>query len=445
MKKSLRRIPRKREEIFKIKTDTNFIGLLRLAFLGIIILIQIGLLVLLNIYLIELFIWFLVVTAVLSICCALNVIVSEKNSLSKTIWVLFLLIFFPISFIVYILASEKLFFRKDKKKYEKIFERTEQWIPNGIKYENEVVTYLNTAGKFEAYKDTKQTYFNTGALLFDDVLEEIANAKEFVFIEYFIFSDSLLLERILALLKPKIKEGLDVRIIYDSFGSHAKLKNKTYKRMIDMGIHVYTFNKLTPTLSFGQNYRDHRKYVIVDGRVAYTGGANLADEYTNEKRMYGYWKDEGIKIEGKAVDRITLDFLRHYEFVSDIKEDYSKYMNRYEKFESEYITVPYVDGLDYPVAIGKNAYLKLMMSAKKRLYLMTPYFIGDDTIYDVLKNKAMSGVDVRIILPDVPDKKMVYTVSRANAEALLKYGVKIYTLNSCFVHSKVMLSDDETI
>lgn len=445
MRRSIRRIPRKQEEIFKIKTDSNFIGLLRLGFLGILILAQVAILILLSIWVAEVFIWYLVITAVLSILCALSVIVSDKNSLSKTVWILFLLVFFPVSFIVYILASDKLFFRGDKKKYQKIFDRTEQWIPKGVENDNEVAAYLKNAGGFEAYQNTKLTYFDTGAKLFDDVLTQIANAKKYVFIEFFIFSDGRLLNRILNLVEPKIKEGLEVRIIYDSFGSHAKLKDKTYYRMIKMGIHVYSFNKLTPILTFGQNYRDHRKYIIVDGKVAYTGGANLADEYTNEKRMYGYWKDEGIKVEGEAVDRMILDFLRHYEFVSRKHEDFSQFMNLYEKQESKSLVVPYVDGLDYPVPIGKNAYLKLMMSAKKRLYIMTPYFVGDDPIYDVLKNKAMSGVDVRIILPDVPDKPLVYMVSMANAEALLKYGIKIYTLNNCFVHSKVMLSDDETI
>lgn len=444
-RKSLRKIPRHTEEVFKIKTESNFLGLLRLGFLGILILAQFGLLIWLNVVMVELFVWYLVFTACISICCALNAMVSNRNSLSKTVWVFFILLFFPISFIIYFLASDKLFFRKDKKKYQALFERTAHWIPKGRETDDELATYLNTVADFESYQNTRLKYYETGALLFDDVMTSIANAEHYVFIEYFIMTDGALLNRILAILEPKIKEGLEVRIIYDSLGSHAKLKVKTLNRIRKMGIKIYPFNRLSPTLSFGQNYRDHRKYVIVDGSVAYTGGANLADEYTNEKRMYGYWKDEGIRVEGEAVDRIVVDFLRHYEFVCGKEEDYSQFMNHYEKIESTSMVVPYVDGLDYPDPIGKNAYMQLMMSAKKRLYLMTPYFIGDDTIYDILKNKASSGVDVRIILPDVPDKAMVYMVSKANAEALLKYGVQIYTLRHCFVHSKVMLSDDKAI
>lgn len=444
-RRSLRRIPRRTEEVFRIKTESNFFGLLRMAFLALIILAQFGLLILLNVWVIELFVWYLIITACISVLCALSVVVSERNSLSKTIWVLFLLLFFPVSFFIFFLANDKIFFRGEKRKYKNIFERTKQWVPKGVENDNEVACYLNTAGDFEAYRNTRLKYYETGALLFDDVLLDLANAKHFVFIEFFIFSDSRLLNRILEILEPKIKEGLDVRIIYDSLGSHAKIKDKTLYRIHKMGIKIYTFKRLSPVLSFGQNYRDHRKYIIIDGMVAYSGGANLADEYTNEKRMYGYWKDEGLRIEGEAIDRITLDFLRHYEYVSGKAEDYYTFMNKYEKFESDSFIVPYVDGLDYTVPIGKNAYLKLMMSAKKRLYLMTPYFIGDDTIYDILKNKALSGVDVRILLPDIPDKAMVYMVSRANAESLLKYGVQVFTLRHSFVHSKVMLSDDDVI
>lgn len=447
MNKRFKKIPKHAEEIYKIKTDSNFVGLLRLGFLGILILCQVALLVFLSIVASEVFPWYLLISAILSLICAFHALGSNRNSLSKAVWILFVLTFFPVGFFVYFLASNKMFFAKDKRKYKKIFARTSSWIPLSSPNveENEIGQYLKEVGKFNSYKDTKLKYFYAGSVLFDDVLEELLNAKEYVFIEFFIFSSGMLLDRILAILEPKIKAGLDVRIIYDSFGSHAKLKDEDWIRMKKMGIKIYSFNRLTPVLAFSQNYRDHRKFIIIDGRVAYTGGANLGDEYTNEKRMYGYWKDEGIKVSGKSVDRMVFDFLRHYEFVSGKEEDYQKYMGKYEKFNNDSLVVPYVDGLDYPTPIGKNVYLKMMMRAEKILYIMTPYFVVDDTVYDILRNKAQSGVDVRIILPDVPDKKFVYMVSMANAESLISSGVKIYKLTNCFVHSKVMMNEKEVV
>lgn len=445
MSKKYKRIPKKTEEIYKIKTDSNFIGLLRLGFLGILILGQLAILVYFAAVATEFFPWYILISFGLSIICALNALVSDRNSLSKAVWILFVLVFFFVGYIVYFLASSKLFFFNDKGKYKKIFRRTRAWIPPSESKGNEVCQYLFNIGGFQTYQDTKLRYYHTGSLFFDDVLWELSKAKEYVFIEFFIFSSGVLLERILKILEPKIKEGLDVRIIYDAFGSHAKLKNADLSKIKKLGIQIYPFKRLAPILAFSQNYRDHRKFVIIDGKVAYTGGANIGDEYTNEKRMYGYWKDEGIKVEGKAVDRMVFDFLRHYEFVSGREEDYRKYMGKSQGITNPSNVVPYVDGLDYPAPIGKNVYLKVMMRAEKFLYIMTPYFVVDDTLYDVLKNKARSGVDVRILLPDVPDKPFVYMVSMANAESLIASGVKIYKLTNSFVHSKVMLNEKETV
>ena len=181
--------------------------------------------------------------------------------------------------------------------------------------------------------------------------------------------------------------------------------------------------------------------VVIDGKIAYTGGVNLADEYINEKKMYGYWKDSGIKIEGPCVDTFTLGFLRQWEFVSKKPQEYSTYLNKADDFVNSAIVIPYLDGLDYPHPIAKNTYVNMMSHANKKLFIMTPYFIPDETITDILKIKAESGVDVRIVLPEIPDKKLVYLVTRSNAEKLLPFGVKIYTMKNSFVHSKVVLTE----
>lgn len=441
-----RTVPKSQEEVFKIKTESNRIGLIRMGLLGILILGQAAILITLAALGGEAFPWTLLVEAALSIGCALNLVVSQKNSMSKAVWILFVLVFFPIGFLVYFMANNRLFFAKDKRKYREIFERTKPFIPEGVESPNEVASYLRRAGDFQAYRESKATYFKTGSFYFDDVLYEVSQAKESVFAEFFILSDGVLLERFLRILQGRIQKGVEVRFIYDAFGSHAKLKDSTVARMKKMGIDIYPFHRLTPILAFGQNYRDHRKFVLIDGKIGYTGGANLADEYVNEKRTYGYWKDEGVKVEGRAVERMTLDFLRHYEYVSGKKEDVARFLGKsIPVLGAEGLVVPFVDGLDYPEPIGKNVYLKLVMNARERLWIMTPYFVLDDTVQEVLKNKALSGVDVRILLPEVPDKPLVYTVSRANAEALLSYGVKVYLLSHCFVHSKVVMNEKEVV
>ena len=189
------------------------------------------------------------------------------------------------------------------------------------------------------------------------------------------------------------------------------------------------------------NYRDHRKIIVVDGRVAYTGGSNIADEYVNEKHMHGYWKDTGLRLEGEAVDSMTLFFLRQWEFITKKKFDYAPYFGRYERFECLGTVTPYVGGPEYGLTICKSMFENVISVARERLYIMTPYFIPDDSIVQSLINKALSGVDVRIILPSVPDKYYVYLVTRDNAEKLIKYGVKIYYYKDSFVHSKLVLTE----
>ena len=400
------------------------------------------------------FVFIEIVLHILSILIVLNIVRTSRHLSSDLMWIILIMLFPVFGTFVYVLMLLSLLFGKtfrniikEQKKASSYYIQDESIIDEICNDNPDYVSQLAFLHKegFPFYRNTDFEYYAPCENGFDVMLEELKKAKNYIFMEYFIVEEGFMFNSILSILEEKVKQGVEVRIMYDDMGSLGTLPASYAKQLEKKGIKAVSFNRISPIINTIMNHRDHRKILVIDGKVAFSGGANLADEYTNEKRMYGYWKDEGIKVEGEAVDRMILDFLRHYEFVSRKHEDFSQFMNLYEKQESKSLVVPYVDGLDYPVPIGKNAYLKLMMSAKKRLYIMTPYFVGDDPIYDVLKNKAMSGVDVRIILPDVPDKPLVYMVSMANAEALLKYGIKIYTLNNCFVHSKVMLSDDETI
>jgi cardiolipin synthase len=199
---------------------------------------------------------------------------------------------------------------------------------------------------------------------------------------------------------------------------------------------------LLSRFSFALNYRDHRKIIVIDGNVAYTGGTNLADEYINEKRMYGYWKDTGLRLEGDAVDGMTLAFLRQWEYIVKKPVNYGEFMCRYEKFEEGSTVIPYVGGPEYEQPICKSVYENIISSARKKLYIMTPYFVPDDNITQLIINAALAGVDVRLVLPEVPDKLYVYLLTKDNAERLLKHGVKVYYVQDAFVHSKVLLTEN---
>lgn len=433
-------------KVVKIRSEHNGIGVFKTFFVVLLLLLQVSLCVCLYAFFIALFRWYLIVSFVMSLITCVYVLSTDKNSQSKAVWIMFLLLGFSFGYVVYFLSDEHVFFGRARKKYKRIFVESKKYIPQtivpNVKSTRNCCTYLMNAGEFPAFSNTAIKYFPSGAQLFDNVLERLESAQHFIFIEYFIISDGVLLERLLSVLESKVAQGLEVRIIYDDMGSHGILSRNTKKRMSRAGIKLYAFNRLLTYFSVALNFRDHRKMIIVDGKTAYTGGSNMADEYINEKRMYGYWKDTGLRLDGAAVDSFTIMFLRQWEYVSKQSTKYAPYLGNYKVYDNYSTVVPYADGLDYKANIGKCNYTNVIADAKDKIYIMTPYFIPDSTILELLINQAQSGVDVRIVLPGIPDKKFVYAVSRGNAERLIENGVKVYCMKNAFVHSKIMLNEN---
>jgi len=433
--------------VLKIKTERSNFGALKTILILFLIALQAAFLILSNLYFIAFFQWFFFISVFLSISTCLYVLSSNKNSQSKPIWIFFLLTCFEFGYIFYFISNEKIFWRNSKKKYCNIINKSSNLLTYNDKltYKTKEIEndckYLETAGKFLPHMNNDCKYYSSGSSLFDDIIKELDKAKDFIFMEFYIISDGILLNKILTVLENKVTQGVDVRIIYDDLGSHGTIKRKTKKKIIKSGIKLCSFNKVLPKVSALLNYRDHRKLVIIDGKVVFTGGTNLADEYINEKRLHGYWKDSGVIIIGPAVDNFTISYLRQWEFVTNDKIEYANYLNLSQKTDNHNIVVPFVDGLEYEDNISKNIYCNIISNTKEKLYIMSPYFVIDDTINNLLINKAKSGVDVRIILPEIADKKLVYIISRNNAEKLLKYGIKVYTMRNSFVHSKVLLND----
>lgn len=433
--------------VVRIRTEKNG-GALKTMFFALLILVQLSLLLALYYRYIYALQWYLTLSFALSLISAVHVLSTDKNGQAKSIWVFFLMIGFSIGFIAYILSSEKIFFGKASRKYKKIFARTERYTPEYIGNNDlpaEIsgdVRFLNKTGGFPAFTDSETVYFPSGAQLFDDVMDCVRKAEKFVFMEFFIVADGILLERLCDVLYKKADEGVDVRLIIDGLGSYGPLSLKTKRKMRKAGIKLYRFNRFIPRFTFATNLRDHRKIIIVDGKTAYTGGCNLADEYINEKRLHGYWKDNGVRVTGRAVDGFTLIFLKQCEFVAGREEDYAPFLNLYEKSENASVVVPYADGKDYKHGIVRGLYTNIMSGAKKKLYIMTPYFVPDDDTMNLIRTKALDGVDVRLILPGIPDKSYVYFVTLDNARRLSKSGVKVYLMRQGFVHSKVVYSEN---
>lgn len=438
--------------VVRIRSEHNGIGALKTLIIALLLLAQIALLFLLYLFFIAGFRHYLLVSFILSLLTCIYVVSSDKNSQSKAVWIIFLLLTFSFGYIIYFLSDEKIFFGKAKKKYRAIFDKSEALVKGDALSEETVsqtmrnyAAYLENAGPFPAFSGTEMHYFPSGGQLFDAVLPRLAAAEHFIFMEFFIISDGVLLERVREVLEERARAGVDVRILYDDMGSYRTLSRKTRKAMRKAGIRIYGFNRLLARFSVAMNYRDHRKIIVVDGKIAYTGGSNLADEYVNEKRMFGYWKDTGFSLEGPAVDSFTRIFLRQWAFVSKKEEDMTPFFGHSGRRDNPAVVIPYADGLDYERPIGKEVYTHLIADAKKRLWIMTPYFIPDQTIAELLAEKAMAGVDVRLILPEIPDKRYVYTVTRGNAERLIDSGVKVYCLKNAFVHAKLMLNENTAV
>ena len=434
-----------------IKTESNSLGLIKTIIIILLIAIQITGFVLLRLYLTKVLNWFVLVSLILTFIACIHVLSSDFSGQSKAMWVLFLLTCFSFGYIFYIFSNKKIVFRRSYKKYKAIFERSEKLqkqIDTNLIEDQEFKNqcdYLYKVGKFESSLNSKTTYYSSGVELFDEIDNEFQKAKKFILLEYYIISDGLLFNRIFNVLKQKAQEGVEVRIIYDDIGSKRTLSNKTKKKIKRAGIKLHAFNRLIPIFNIALNFRNHRKIVVVDGEVAFTGGANIADEYINEKQLHGYWKDCGIKIEGQAVDNFTISMLNQWEFISKKEIDYKPYLYKSKEYYNNGVVVPFVTGPHYKFSVAQNIYSNEIANAREKIFIMTPYFIPDETVINLLKQKALSGVDIRIIIPDIADKKFVYTVTRNNAEKLIPFGVKIYTMTNSFVHSKIILTENSAI
>ena len=302
--------------------------------------------------------------------------------------------------------------------------------------------YVGRSGCFPVYDHTSVTYFPLGEDKFKEMLIQLEKAEKFIFLEYFIVNEGEMWGKILEILVQKAKEGVDVRMLYDGTCELSTLPHDYPKRLQKLGIKCKMFAPIKPFVSTHYNYRDHRKILVIDGKVAFNGGINLADEYINTYEKYGHWKDTAVMVEGEAARSFTRMFL-HMWFLDEKEKDFDRFLNvPVTPQTAKGFVMPYGDCPLDKDKVGEQVYMDMLNRAQNYIYIMTPYLILDGELENTLKYAAERGVDVRIILPGIPDKYIPFALALTHYKSLLESGVKIYEYTPGFVHAKVFVCDD---
>lgn len=314
-----------------------------------------------------------------------------------------------------------------------------------------LVRYMNNfGGGYSVYQNTEAEYFPLGENKFERMCQDLQKAEKFIFMEYFIVDFGIMLAKVLGILEEKVKEGVEVRFMYDGMCTLSTVPPGFPKYLRSMGIKCQVYAPIRPALSTSQNHRDHRKILVIDGKMAYTGGINLADEYINEKVRFGHWKDTAVKVTGDAVLSFTMMFLQMWNVTekddierNDREEEYKKYICPNKEINNDGFVIAYGDSPYDMENVGETVYHDIINSATEYVHIMTPYLILDNETMKVLEYAAKRGVDVKIIGPHITDKPTAYLIARTYYEKLLKMGVKIFEYTPGFVHAKTYSSDDK--
>ena len=308
-----------------------------------------------------------------------------------------------------------------------------------------IKSLLSMDSNADVYDRTDSQFFSSGESMWQHMLEDLKKAEKFIFLEYYIVEEGLMWNSILEILEEKAAQGVEVKLLYDDIGCMATLPGDYTIQLRGRGIEAHKFNKVIPRLTVAYNNRDHRKIMVIDGQIAYTGGINLADEYINHIERFGYWKDSGIRLDGPAVKAFTRLFLSAWYINRGEISDFDQYHLENQPKDGMGLCIPYSSGPKpiYRAQVGKTVYQNLINQATDYVYITTPYLIADYDLTESIKNTALRGVDVRIVTPCIPDKKVIQLVTRGAYPDLLSAGVRIYEYSPGFLHSKQMLVDGE--
>ena len=426
----------------------------RILIVGLSIVLQMAVMLVAAIWLSDYQRWVYVALNVIALLAVWSMLYSNADPSYKIAWIILILAFPVAGICIYgVFGGRRLSRSVRKKMYladeivrqnlwqEKITEETLRSISDPAA---SLATYLRNTSGCPVYDNTSTEYFPLGELAYVRMLEELEKAENYIFLEYFIITPGKMWDGILRILRQKAAQGVDVRVMYDDFGCITTLPSGYEKKLAAMGIKAKIFNPITPIPSGRINNRSHRKLLIVDGKVGFTGGINLADEYINEEKRFGHWKDCAIRLEGEAVWAMTVLFLSMWDSQTGETEDVPSFCPEYpyRLAGGEGFVQPYADTPLDKEDISGNLLTNLFQRAVRSIYIMTPYLILDDKTTSSLLCAAKSGLDVRIITPHIPDKWYVHAVTRAHYEMLTEAGVRVYEYTPGFIHSKVYLIDD---
>ncbi len=387
----------------------------------------------------------------LGVLTSIFIINKRGNADHKIGWIIFILIFPIFGISVYLLWGGGRVLPHLKKKMAIC---QSHYLPHLIKPKENIdainysdlphsrqADYLVGETGFPLYKNTSAEYLSSGEQYFKRLIEEIEKAEEYIYLEYFILAEGFMWDQLHLVLKHKAEEGVEVKIIFDDFGSIKRQHRDFIKKLRKEGIEVSVFNPIYPLFNTFLNNRNHRKIVVIDGKLAFTGGINIGDEYINRHARFGHWMDSGVIIKGEAVNSFLCMFLTMWEFITNKRIDMKSHMVESQNIDDGF-AIPYNDGPLNENNPAEGIYMQIINTAQKYVYIMTPYLVIDDMMISTLSMAAKAGIEVCIITPHIPDKWYVHNVTQYNYLELLEAGVKIYEYTPGFIHSKVFLSDD---
>ncbi len=429
----------------------------RLPLITLAVFIQLGWLLLVFWHLGDSFSYLNIILMSISVVAVISIINNKQNPAFKLSWTILVMAIPFFGGVLYLFLGYSPMSRHMK---ERMNMQSMQHLPELARYrlprqsfsdmeadDHNQLSYLSDYAGYYVYGHTKSEFLPTGEQYMKQLYEDLRAAKRFIFLEFFIIDHGIVWQTILDILVEKVRQGVEVRLLYDDFGVSTKIPRRYDDSLRRLGIQVGVFNPLRPIYVTVQNNRDHRKIVSIDGVIGYTGGINLADEYTNQVTRFGYWKDCGLRLEGQAVSSLTAMFLTMWNVAANDSLALSTYMAAQEQLDA---WQEYHDGWIQPFAdspldgepISENVFLNMISHAHHYIYFYTPYLILSNELATALSLAAKSGVDVRIVTPGIPDKKIVFLVTQANYPELLEAGVKIYEYTPGFLHAKACVCDD---
>lgn len=405
----------------------------------------------------EQFAWLSALTEAIAVLTVLFIYGKRINSSMKLPWIMLILAFPFLGIFLYAMIGWNRANRSMKKRYEEIDAVLLPLLP-----ENEAeikaiaerdpgvagqCRYIRDFAKYPVYQNTAVEFYPDAADGLAGQLEELKKAERFIFMEYHAIEDSTAIEPLLVVLKERVNAGVEVRLFYDYVGSMGFVGNSFAKKVAACGIQCRVFNPILPILNLFMNHRDHRKITVIDGKVGFVGGYNLADEYFHVTQPFGHWLDTGVKLSGEAVKSLTVTFLENWNAIrggDQADADFGKYLPPAPDLpETRGFVQPYADSPMDDERVGENVYINVLRNAREYAWFITPYLIITDEMNHAFAMAAKSGVDVRIITPGIPDKKMIYSVTRSYYAGLVRNGVRVFEYTPGFCHAKQCVSDDK--